>query len=251
MNVIPLGNLDDCPDVCATENGWLVAGVTVLIVNGHEERQPGQLMWFDRDGNLTATEEFYTGTKDGGASPRLAPAGPYIWLAQRALTDGILQATLRRLEGLAVAATTVHGRADGTLALNGDWLAFQDSPAGVVRGLPLLLPLGPSVILRNETRPTGLSRMDGTWPKFVDEDRDSVPGMTNPVSRYRIVVGEAPDGGIAVRTGVGKPQGTLLPGEFTNTPRGAAQWNEDAFAAVCWGGTGAKLVLFTTADLIQ
>lgn len=239
-----LGDWDAAPDVCQAPEGWLVAGVP--IAGG--KRQPLKLQWHDRLGTVLAHLDVYTGTEDGGVNPRLVQAGERIWLAHRAIVDTVMQATLREIVGHNVRQSWVLGPADGPMALSGDYVAWQDIRWQKVFGRRLTIPLLPQIQLRHETRPTGLSRMDGAQPVFIDEDRLSVPGMLNPVRVFGLVVGEGPTGGIVVRTGEGKPRGTLLAGQICGTPRGAR--NDDGeYAAVCWGGPGARLVLFSAGDL--
>jgi hypothetical protein len=254
VRAILLGNCDADIDVCSTDDGgWLTADVPVAAGG---KRQPLRLRWWDRAGKLLHTKaDIFTGTDEGGNYPRLAPVGGYIALAHHAMFDGKYQATLRRIYPDRTVVTDpdlpVLGEALGSMALSGDWFAWQDTNHQTW-GRRLTVPLGPQTLLRPETRPTGLSRMDGSWPRFVDEDRALVPGMLNPVQRYGIVVGEKPDapgepnGGIVVRTGEGQPQGILLKGENTPTPRGARAGAD--MAAVHWGAN-ARLILFTAADL--
>lgn len=252
MKEIPLGNVDADADVCRTSKAeWLAAHVPVVGVT----RQPLKLEWFNAKGIRQATAHVFTGTEDGGALPRLAPTSGWIWLAHRAVVNGVMQATVRRIwpdRSVTTEADGVLGVADGPLALSGDWVAWHDSKAKVIYGRRLTVPLGPRVTLRAADPSvvgTGLSHMDGEHPVTVTENNAApyaLAGMSDAVRREGIVTGQNPKGGIEVRTGENQPQGTLLAGQFTNQPRGAR--DGDAMAAVHWG-SNARLVLFTVADL--
>lgn len=249
MKTLSLGNFDCDVDVCATAEGWLVAGVPVV----GNQRQQLELQWFDRGGAVLGSRAVYTGTPDGGTFARLAPAGAWIWLAHRAIVNGGMQATVRRVypdRTVVTDADGVLGPADGPLALSGDYVAWHDSKAGRVYGHRLAVPLGPRLPMRvalPSVVGTGLAYLDGAWPVMVDDNRDSLPGLIDPVRRFGIVVGKNQRGGIEVRTG--GPHGTLLPSQDTGDPR-AAMNEHGEFAAVCWGGPGARLVLFSKADLV-
>lgn len=244
-----LGDWDDAPDVCGMDDdlgGWYVAGVPI---DEDDVRQQLRLQRYDAIGTLLSYSDVWTGQDQGGVNARLARVDGGAWLSYRAVVDEVMQVCLRRVTGIAVGAPEILGRADGPHVINGDWLAWQDIPAGKVFGRPLNTTSKATVVLRHETRPTGLSRMDGAWPVFADEDRESVPGMYNPVRTNGLVVGEHPAGGIATRCHGGQV-GRLLPGEITGGPRPA--WGKvlDTFAVVCWGGPGARLIIFMGSEVV-
>lgn len=140
--------------------------------------------------------------------------------------------------------TTAHGNAP--VALGHGYLLWQHAPAYRVHRLRL----SDAVIdVLGDGRPTGLAwvNLDGT-PALVDDTRHSVSGMTKPQRAGDCLVGEGPQGGMAVR--LGARSGLLLPGQDCMDPRVAAGPG-GTYAAVCWGsaGAGVRVQLFTAEDL--
>jgi hypothetical protein len=235
----------DVADVCAVEAGFLMAYVPIVAA----VRQQLRLAWFDIAGTRLYSLDLPTNQIQGGVGPRLCTGHGRTWLAYRANIGGLMMAVLREVVGMSVTEPREFGRADGQMALSADWFAWQNIPAGVTLGLNLVT--GEARTLRHDTRGNGLSRLVGDRAVFIDEDLAAVPGMLTPCWAGDAIVGEGPVGGIAVQFGTPPVHlaGTLMPGTICGTPRGA-QRKAGEYAAVCWGGPGVRLVLFSPADVL-
>lgn len=235
------------PDICWCGDGWLVV---YRLLGG-----PLVLVDLAPDGGERSRQTLDTGSAEDSTFARLATWRARQLLAIRAFRTGGWVAELREVTAARIGpvwpAGAVHnpdhpfGNAPVCLSDEG-WFAWQDADTQSVEGL--YLATGEASTLRPEIRPTGLSRLVGRQPVFVDEDRASVPGLLNPVWAAGVIVGEDPNGGIRAKT-AGR-EGVLLPGEETMTPRVAAA-GDGRFAAVTWGKPGVRFQLFVESELVE
>jgi hypothetical protein len=238
MKIVPVG-LGVFPDIAPTAGGW---------VEAHRvPRGPLTLVWLSREGAVLDSHALDTGSPEDSTFARLMriPDGS-VRLAYRAVREGQWQVVLREVIGVTLGQELLFGRCAGNNPIclgETGWLAWQDEVA--VRGVSLLT--GEAKVLRPETRPTGIARLDGETVVFIDEARLSVDGMLNPVSSHGCTVGEHRTAGIAVT--LGTKTGRFLPTQECMTPRVAADVNR--FAAVTWGAMGVRVVLFEEADIVE
>ena len=227
------------PDVCLSAWGFTVA---------YKQGKSGPLVVQRRDinGGAISGDDISTGMEDSTFA-RVCSALGKTWVAYRAFRHGQESAVVREVRQDGLGDEHILGPTFGNnpVCLSSTGLvAWQGHGLAVVHGLRL--EDGQTIILRTETRPTGIAHLNGDHPVFVDENRLSEPGMLNPVRSGALTVGEGPVSGLLAKI---QPRfGQILGGECF-VPR-CADLGEDRYAAVTWGpGVGATLVIFEPADI--
>ncbi len=130
-----------------------------------------------------------------------------------------------------ITLTVVTGNQPFAASASG--FAWQDAASGTVRGAAWG---GTATILRSETRPTGLSRLIGMAPKFVDEEPDGNSRQPVWSANGAVLVEKHPAGGVKVTCG--SDVIVLRQGQDTFDPRVSGPDAAGVYYIVAWGDGG-------------